>query len=809
MAAGGYDYKLMTKIKILALGLLAAWSLGANQAAVSAPLERNPARTHPLQERREANRLIVGFKATPSNSVIKSVMRSGRVEVRVRQALTSSADMMALAKRRSVAASGSRQLTPNMHVLYLSTTLYGADVDAALTRLRADAAVAFADVDQRRYVHEIPNDPLFEPIPGSTSGQWYMLTPSSATPTSDVAATDAVSAWNLTTGSTGIVIADVDSGIRFDHPDLLRAGFGGRLLPGYDFVGEDYDLNTGAALGTYLTANDGDGWDPDPSDPGDWIDAADQTNANLFPSDKCPVADSTWHGTRVVGILGAITNNATGIAGMTWSPYILPVRALGKCGGYDSDIMIAMQWAAGLTVTGVPDTPYPADIINMSLGGSGACASDYQAVINTLNAMGVLIVASAGNTSGPVEAPANCQGVLGVAGLRNVGTKVGYSSFGAEVGVAAPAGNCVNSSGPCLRSIDTTTNTGLTTPQDNTYTDEINPNLGTSFSAPIVSGIAALMRSVNGNLSPAQLIARIEASASPFPANTAMLPVCPATDASSGQCACVPGQCGAGMVNAFQAVQAAQNPIAAIAVPSNLTAGSATFDGSGSIAACNQSIASYTWSASGGVVLASGANGSTVQVSWNGTAGTLLLLVTDAAGHSDTATVEFSATGATTSAPATAGNGATACPTPVVFTANPPTVAPTFSPASVATGATATLTLTLINTNPFALTQSTFSQVLPANLSLAPASVPATTCGGALRTLTSAGSTVSLANANVPANSSCTVSFGVTATSAGAYAAQVPAQALMTAPAGGNAAASSATLTVTAPAGGRDRKSVV
>jgi serine protease len=792
----------MTKIGNLALGLLAAWLLGASQGALSAPLEWNPVQGHPVQVGAQANRLIVGFKALPSNSIIKSIKRSGRGEVRVREALTSSADVLALVKRRGIDTRGSRQLTPNMHVLFLSTTLYGAEVDAALTRLRADAAVAFADVDQRRYAHEIPNDPLFQPVAGSSSGQWYMLTPSNATPSSDVAAIDAVSAWNLTTGSSGTVIADVDSGVRFDHPDLLRAGFGGRLLPGYDFVGEDYDINTGAALGTYLVANDGDGWDPDPSDPGDWIDAADQTNTNLFPSASCPIADSTWHGTRVVGILGAITNNATGIAGMTWSPYILPVRALGKCGGYDSDIMIAMQWAAGMTVSGVPDTPFPADIINLSLGGSGACLSDYQAVINTLNAMGVLIVASAGNSSGPVESPANCQGVLAVAGLRNVGTKVGYSSFGAEVGVSAPAGNCVNSSGACLRSIDTTTNTGLTTPEDNTYTNQVNPNLGTSFSAPIVSGIAALMRAVNGNLAPAQLIARIEASASPFPANTANLPVCPATDPSSGQCACVTGQCGTGMVNAYQAVQAAQNPIAAIAVPANLTAGNATFDGSGSIAACNQSIASYAWSATGGVVLASGASGPTVQVSWNGAAGTLALTVTDAAGHADTATVEFSATGATTSAPAAAGGSATACPTALTFSANPPTVAAAFAPVTVATGATATLTLTLSNNNPFALTQSTFTQALPANLSLATASVPATTCGGALLTLTSTSSAVTLANANIPANSSCTVSFGVTSNAAGTYAVAVPAQALMTAPAGGNSAGSSATLTVTAPAAG-------
>jgi serine protease len=211
------------------------------------------------------------------------------------------------------------------------------------------------------------------------------------------------------------------------------------LLPGYDFVGQDYSPTTGVALGTYLVSNDGDGWDPDPSDPGDWISSADQTSS-LFPSADCATADSSWHGTRVVGILGAITNNDVGIAGMTWNSWILPVRALGKCGGYDSDIIAGIEWAAGISVstaqTPVPDNPYPANIINLSFGGSGSCPTAYQNALSTVTGMGVLVVASAGNASGSVEAPANCSasvpGVIAVAGVRNVGTKVGYSSFGPE-----------------------------------------------------------------------------------------------------------------------------------------------------------------------------------------------------------------------------------------------------------------------------------------------------------------------------------------------------------------------------------------
>ena len=112
--------------------------------------------------------------------------------------------------------------------------------------------------------------------------------------------------------------------------------------------------------------------------------------------------------------------------------------------------------------------------------------------------------ASAGNEGGPVASPANCPGVAAVAGVRHAGTKVGYSSLGREVALSAPAGNCVNTNGgPCLFSIDTTSNAGDTAPTTPIYTDQLNFTVGTSFSSPMVAGIAALMLSVNGNLKPA------------------------------------------------------------------------------------------------------------------------------------------------------------------------------------------------------------------------------------------------------------------------------------------------------------------
>ncbi|HEY4970595.1 MAG TPA: S8 family serine peptidase [Steroidobacteraceae bacterium] len=789
--------------------------------ATAAVPEWNAVRTHSVQLGPEASRLLVGFRATPGNAVVKAVRVHARTQsIQVVQAGTSDADVAGLALRTGLPMARSRQITPSMHVLYLQKTVYGADVHALLKKLRADPAVQFADVDQRRYPHAMPDDPLFVPTAGA-SGQWYMQTPSSTiitlggVATQDLSATDAISAWAITTGSTGTVIADIDTGVRFDHPDLLRAGagagFGGRLLPGYDFASEDLNPTTGAALGTFLIANDGDGWDPDPSDPGDWINTTDQQDKVLFPTANCPVSDSSWHGTRVMGVLGALTNNGVGIAGMTWNPYLLPVRALGKCGGYDSDIIAGMQWAVGMTVmdssgNNVPDNPYPADILNMSLGGSGSCPSAYSSVISNLTTMGVLVVASAGNENGPVDAPGNCAGVLAVVGLRNVGTKVGYSSFGTQAGVAAPAGNCVTTSGPCYRSIDTTSNTGLTVPGASSFTDQTNPNLGTSFSAPIVSGIAALMRAVNANLTPPQLIARIEASATAFPPNTTGLAVCPNTDPTSQECSCVPGQCGAGMVNALSAVTAALNPIAVIKETS-----STMFDASASVAACNTgvtpnvplSVASYAWSVTGGVTIQGAANLPQVTVMSNGTAGTLILTVTDSAGHQDkTASVSFTAAGAATvNAPSSAGTAATACPTPLTVTPVAPTVSEAFSPTSVGENAASTLTISFNNTNGFALTQSGFTETAPTNLSIETSPAPTTTCSGASGTLTSSASAVTMAGANIPANGSCTMTLTVKSATAGTYANPIAVNALSTGPAGGSSGTASASLTVTAPAG--------
>jgi serine protease len=420
--------------------------------------------------------------------------------------------------------------------------------------------------------------------------------------------------------------------------------------------------------------------------------------------------------------------------------------------------------------------------------------------------MGVLVVVSAGNETGPVDAPANCSGVMAVAGLRNVGTKVGYSSFGPEVGISAPAGNCVVTSGDCYRSIDTTTNLGLTSPGANSYTNETNPNLGTSFSAPIVAGVAALMRAVNANLTPAQLIARLKSSASAFPPNNSggSVPVCSssvtADGPSGGECSCTTTECGAGMVNASAAVQAALAPIAAVVVPASVPAGSnAVFDGSGSAASCGRTVATYAWTSTGGVTITGGASSAQATVMPSGTAGTLTLTVTDSTGQTNAATVTFTSSGATTSAPSSAGTAASACPASLTVTPIAPTVAESFSPDSVAENSPSTLTITFNNGNAFALTQASFSEAVPSNLTIESSPAPTTTCSG-VGTLANTTSSVTMTGAYIPGNGSCSITLTVESATASTYGNTIAAHALSTGPAGSNAASASATLTVTAPA---------
>lgn len=465
------------------------------------------------------------------------------------------------------------EIAPRMQVVRAS----GVDSEELARRLAQQKDVEYAEPDRLKKIRALPSDGMY-------ASQWYLQN-------TEIAAINAAAAWDITTGLPGMIVAVIDTGVRYSHPDLAS-----KLLPGYDFVN------------SFSQAADGDAWDDNASDPGDGLTANDLATSTLAGCGGGPKGDqpvpSSWHGTKVAGILAAASNNGIGITGIGWGTRILPVRAMGKCGGFDSDIIAAMRWAAGLSVSGVPVNPNPARIINMSLGGQNSCSPPFRDAVAQLKNVGVLVVAAAGNNLGPVEEPGNCPGVLAVAGVRNQGNKVGFSSYGSEVGISAPAGNCINVNGPCLFPINTTSNTGEFSPGLDTYTDQVDYTVGTSFAAPMAAGVASLMWSVHDRLDPALLIKRLQNGARAFVPDSS-LPTCPAvvpdTEIQSGQCNCTTSTCGAGLLNALGAVNEALRPVASLAFTGSATqGGNIVLDAAASRSASGSPLATYQWSASYG-----------------------------------------------------------------------------------------------------------------------------------------------------------------------------------------------------------------
>ena len=589
-------------------------------------------------------RVIVKFRADALSLRKQALSASASVTATAAQMHTAQAQ--SLGARTGVALRAGLGVADRTQVMFAS----GMSSSQLAERLTRDGDVEYAVPDERKRRTAIPNDPLYFSGPASTgpaTGQWY-LRPNAGAVKSSI---DVQAAWDITTGSPAIVVADLDSGIRFDHVDLQRAGNGGNLLAGYDMVS-----NLGIA-------NDGDARDADPSDPGDWVTAAE---ANLVGGEfyKCTTLDSSgryvaesssWHGTQTAGLIAASTNNGSGMASVGRTVRLLPVRVLGKCGGFDSDIIAGMRWAAGLSVAGVPINPTPARVINMSLGGPGVCSPAYQAAIAEISAAKVVIVASAGNSAGhAVSTPANCPGVIAVAALRHVGTKVGFSDLGPEIAISAPGGNCVNTApnSPCLYPILTTSNAGSTVPfaSSSTYTDSFDYSLGTSFSAPLVSGTVALMLSARPSLSPAEVLTLVKGTARAFPTtggdngDNTVVKQCtaPQYDATNkpidqNQCYCTTATCGAGMLDASAAVTlSTQVVLARVAVSPESPAFDQviTLSASPSLTAPGRSIASYGWTLNdgGGIVtrLNGATNASSTTVNANGAgAFTVTLTVVD------------------------------------------------------------------------------------------------------------------------------------------------------------------------------------
>jgi subtilisin family serine protease len=267
-------------------------------------------------------------------------------------------------------------------------------------------------------------------------------------------------AWAITTGSTNVCVAVIDSGIFAPHPDLNV-----NLLAGYDFL--DNDTDPSAAPGT---ANN--------------------------------------HGTHVAGTIAARGNNRMGVAGVTWGSRVVPVRA--APGGSNFIVAKAIRWSAGLPVTGVPNNANPCRVINMSIGfmnpptcnNFGLSGAIIQGAVDEAEAAGVVVVASAGNEAQSCPAPQNnipatLNNVISVAAVTPAGVRAIYSNEAPTNFIAAPGGSKTIQNDQVASTIFI--DDGATRTFSYAY------SAGTSMASPHVAGVVALMLSVNPGLTPAQV----------------------------------------------------------------------------------------------------------------------------------------------------------------------------------------------------------------------------------------------------------------------------------------------------------------
>ena len=358
-------------------------------------------------------------------------------------------------------------------VMKLDRKLTEREVSAIAARIAQDPDVEYAEPDRIM-------KPFLTPTDSQYSSQWHYY--------ESTGGLRAPAAWDITNGA-GVVVAVLDTGYR-PHADLAA-----NLLPGYDMISDSF------------VGNDGNGRDSDAQDPGDWILANECGGTH-------DASDSSWHGTHVAGTIAAVTNNGSGVAGVAYGAKVVPVRVLGKCGGYTSDIADGIIWASGGTVSGVPTNANPAKVINMSLGGSGACDTTTQNAINGARSRGTVIVVASGNDNDNANNynPGNCSGVVNVAATNRSGGRAYYSNYGTSIDVAAPGG--AQSSYNDANGVLSTWNSGTSSPGSDSYIFM----QGTSMAAPHVAGVAALIKAVKPAATPDEIETILKTTTRAFPA---------------------------------------------------------------------------------------------------------------------------------------------------------------------------------------------------------------------------------------------------------------------------------------------------
>ena len=464
-----------TRFALSTLGLAAALSVGGlSQAGQSAEAIQDLSHT---ASEDWSDRLIIKFRKGSEAQAERHALALAHIQdAGLRQGL--------MLKDLRSTAQGAMVFQANARVPVAELEALAQSLQAALPELE------YAEPDRLLQPQFVPNDTQY-------GSQWHYFEATGGL--------NLPTAWDLTKGS-GVVVGVIDTGYR-PHADLAA-----NILGGHDFIGD------------LFVANDGNGRDTSALDPGDRVVAGECYAGS-------PARNSSWHGTHVAGTIAAVSNNASGVAGVAHAAKVTPARVLGKCGGYTSDIADAITWTSGGTVAGVPANTNPSRVLNLSLGGSGACAATTQSAINSARTRGTVVVVAAGNSNANVSGfnPANCAGVVAVASVNRSGSKAWYSNFGALIDVAAPGGDTAVPANGIL----STLNSGTNTPVADSYAYY----QGTSMAAPHVAGVAAMMLARNPSLTPDLVESKLKSTARAFP----------------GVCV----TCGTGIVNAKAAVDSA------------------------------------------------------------------------------------------------------------------------------------------------------------------------------------------------------------------------------------------------------------
>ncbi len=513
-----------------------------------------------------SDRLIVKFRP---NSLPKG-LNVAQISAELSRPFTA----QAVSQMRAAAGVGVTELhalSNGAHVLSIPGSPNRKVVDQAIAGIAGLADVEYVEEDRILTIQTAPNDTYYStglivpPNLVASPGLWGMW-PASAVASPAPAEIGSYganfeTAWAASTG-TGVVVAVVDTGIT-PHVDIVGAGgtvspaTGNLVSPGYTFISDCRIRGTCAAITPTASAF----VSPSPSaiDLGNFISVQDiNDNPTLF-SGPSP-SDSTWHGTHVSGTIAAIGNNNIGVIGGAYNAKILPVRVLGKGGGYSSDVAEGIRWAAGVYAV---TNPNPAKVINLSMGGIGPCSSTEQAAIDAAVAAGAVVVAAAGNANTDVASfsPANCNNVISVAAIARDGSRASYSNFSspttnitnpASVTLAAPGGEVFyqDTYDPGILS---TVNTSTTTPDPAGYS--YGYNKGTSMATPHVAAAVALMLARNPALTPAQIKTILSA-----PASLTTFPSFSTPGFATWDCA-TNNNCGAGILNAHLAVQNSITPL--------------------------------------------------------------------------------------------------------------------------------------------------------------------------------------------------------------------------------------------------------